>query len=291
MYSKSNRGFTLIELLVVIAIIAILAAILFPVFAQAREKARQASCLNNMKQLGLGFMQYSQDNDEYLTPEFWWSGQTWAGHIYPYVKSAGVYHCPDDSTATQVIGGKSYTGVSYGMNDDLTPGNVPGSIPWGPSYGLAHFPSPSNIVLLFEVTGCPVDVTTPDEGTSNGSAASATGYNSAGGHGFMASWANVPDGHWGGGAGPSNLSYAEGFNVSGRGAAIGSKPQHTDGSTFLALDGHVKYLRPEKVSTGWGSGSTTNYQDQDWSQEAAGSDSLSGNASGSIKFTLTFSAN
>ena len=63
---RRRQGFTLIELLVVIAIIAILAAILFPVFAKAREKARQISCTSNMKQLGLAFMQYQQDNDEVL---------------------------------------------------------------------------------------------------------------------------------------------------------------------------------------------------------------------------------
>src|ERR1700734_1523997 len=62
--TRTQTAFTLIELLVVIAIIAILAAILFPVFAQAREKARQATCISNMKQLGLGFAQYTQDYDE-----------------------------------------------------------------------------------------------------------------------------------------------------------------------------------------------------------------------------------
>jgi prepilin-type N-terminal cleavage/methylation domain-containing protein/prepilin-type processing-associated H-X9-DG protein len=115
--SKTRPGFTLIELLVVIAIIAILAAILFPVFAQAREKARQVGCLSNMKQLGLGFRMYMQDWDErlpggapYTSKPYAgdWVGMTkWggpctekypmlpeAGSLFPYVKNAQVYVCP-----------------------------------------------------------------------------------------------------------------------------------------------------------------------------------------------------
>src|ERR1700712_3723500 len=97
-----RTGFTLIELLVVIAIIAILAAILFPVFAQAREKARQISCLSNEKQLGIALMQYTQDYDEfypcgnYVTGGHY--GQGWAGVLYTYVKSANVFACPDDDS-------------------------------------------------------------------------------------------------------------------------------------------------------------------------------------------------
>ena len=108
--ATKHTGFTLIELLVVIAIIAILAAILFPVFAQAREKARQISCVSNLKQLGLGFMQYVQDNDETFPSV--WNGQSnqvssgdiryWPYAIYPYVKSVGVYHCPDDVSTNAV---------------------------------------------------------------------------------------------------------------------------------------------------------------------------------------------
>src|SRR5215469_16047426 len=101
--SNTRKGFTLIELLVVIAIIAILAAILFPVFAKVREKARQTSCASNLKQLGLGYIQYYQDYDENFpcgtAGAAAWprAGIGWAGQIYPYVKSPGVYACPDDA--------------------------------------------------------------------------------------------------------------------------------------------------------------------------------------------------
>ena len=103
-----RRGFTLIELLVVIAIIAILAAILFPVFAKAREKARQASCLSNIKQISLGFLMYCQDYDE-RTPCNYWNvapvtvqGFTTAYFssmtaTYPYVKNSQIFQCPSAS--------------------------------------------------------------------------------------------------------------------------------------------------------------------------------------------------
>jgi prepilin-type N-terminal cleavage/methylation domain-containing protein/prepilin-type processing-associated H-X9-DG protein len=93
-----SKGFTLIELLVVIAIIAILAAILFPVFAKVREKARQTSCLSNEKQIGLGIIQYVSDYDSTFPmacDTSWHNG--WAFAIQPYVKSDNVFLCPDDS--------------------------------------------------------------------------------------------------------------------------------------------------------------------------------------------------
>jgi prepilin-type N-terminal cleavage/methylation domain-containing protein/prepilin-type processing-associated H-X9-DG protein len=98
--SRKKSGFTLIELLVVIAIIAILAAILFPVFAKVREKARQISCASNLKQMALGILQYQQDYDE-VFPMGWTATATgwygWPTEIAPYIKSTGVLVCPDDS--------------------------------------------------------------------------------------------------------------------------------------------------------------------------------------------------
>ncbi len=104
-----KKGFTLIELLVVIAIIAILAAILFPVFARAREKARQTSCLSNLKQFGLGLMMYAQDYDEMLpvraytgTDLVYPNGTTgttylWYHMLYPYLKNWQMMQCPSSS--------------------------------------------------------------------------------------------------------------------------------------------------------------------------------------------------
>lgn len=133
---KPKAGFTLIELLIVIAIITILAAILFPVFASAREKSRQGACLSNEKQLGLALLQYAQDYDEGLPmrlfgsyPDQW----QWCDATYPYVKSVGVFACPsmaNTGTVGPVIGTSwnattqmtqlkidSTHNLSYGIND------------------------------------------------------------------------------------------------------------------------------------------------------------------------------
>lgn len=106
-HKRPGKGaFTLIELLVVIAIIALLAAILFPVFARARENARRSSCMSNVKQIGLGILQYTQDYDERL-PQGFQTGVRWSDLIQPYTKSTQVLRCPSDP---------AITGRSYGLN-------------------------------------------------------------------------------------------------------------------------------------------------------------------------------
>ncbi len=123
MTTRTRKGFTLIELLVVIAIIAILAAILFPVFARARENARRASCSSNLKQIGLGIMQYTQDYDE-LYPVRANGAGTWAQMIQPYVKSTQLFKCPSNSSTEVMADGKAPNPnipVSYATSARLMP--------------------------------------------------------------------------------------------------------------------------------------------------------------------------
>jgi len=148
-----RTGFTLIELLVVIAIIAILAAILFPVFAKAREKARQSSCASNLKQLGLAFLMYSQDYDERL-PSYRMANSSpgcqinWWNQIPPYVKNTQIFICP----STQF----SYPSGGYGAN-------LSHVSPCGSCVAMGTIARPAQAFMLWDAaidgcaTGSPVD--------------------------------------------------------------------------------------------------------------------------------------
>ncbi len=158
MRTQQKTGFTLIELLVVIAIIAILAAILFPVFARARENARRTACLSNVKQIGLGLMQYTQDYDEKMPAEVAYTGQTqlppdgyfwsntywfWQQIIYPYVKTSEVYFCPSSSTQPRHGNGNAapFYG-NYGANQNVIDGK-----------SLAAFNAPASTYAMMDWGG------------------------------------------------------------------------------------------------------------------------------------------
>src|SRR5690348_6044896 len=157
-------AFTLIELLVVIAIIAILAAILFPVFAQAREKARQATSLSNLKQIGLGMLMYTQDYDEIYVPwalrdfknnvdvkDQYGVALSWDRLIYPYTKNNGVLACPSDSGSTRAHV------PPYGLviRSYTYPGSIGGGLcPITQPRAEASVPKPAQTVMLIERDNC-----------------------------------------------------------------------------------------------------------------------------------------
>ncbi len=237
---SAGRGFTLIELLVVIAIIAILAAILFPVFASAREKARQTSCASNEKQLGLAFIQYAQDYDE-IMPCYWNSGAptnttvNWAYEIYPYVKATAVYACPDDLT-TPANGTLAKCSYCYNSNLEYYFGTAE-------YINIAKMNAPASTVLLVETDGGGMQ----------------SQFNPAG---FRSDYSPWGDGYNQDGSVNSNTAYRTGLmgnrafaaNIS---ATTDTSARHTGGSNFLACDGHVKWLKGEMVSNGQGLGPTS----------------------------------
>ncbi len=154
-----RRGFTLIELLVVIAIIAILAAILFPVFAKAREKARTSSCLNNCKQLGLAIMQYAQDYDERYPLAVYYDGagvlRFWIDGILPYAKNQQLLDCPSHrgapstcTTCSNSIAFGRFGDLGYGFNHYYT--NYPSGFVGLGGRPMAEVSRPAEVFMVMD---------------------------------------------------------------------------------------------------------------------------------------------
>jgi len=259
------QAFTLIELLVVVAIIALLAAILFPVFNQAREDGRRASCQSNLRQLGLGFIQYTQDYDEYWPVGVGAAagsayGTGWAGPIYTYVKNQQVYTCPSDPAAPGGYWAGVYPGtseLSYVYNENfstwagnsaispimnaqlggssltvvLSEGSYTGSTT-GSTLGFY----PSNFMSgQYQIHGQSYDL------DSN----SQLGFSPDG----LGGWSNVSGSliEWGNLALNERNASGDFLNCAGTGLNPG---RHFGGGNFLLADGHVKWYLGSAVACG-----------------------------------------
>jgi prepilin-type N-terminal cleavage/methylation domain-containing protein/prepilin-type processing-associated H-X9-DG protein len=211
---RKGNGFTLIELLVVIAIIAILAAILFPVFARARENARKANCLSNLKQLATAALAYAQDYDENLvkcyearssgggytyTTRWYWESASNPGMLAPYIKNTQIFKCP--------------SGGAYGANRTVFRDGTTAT-------NLAQIMEPAETVMLGDMLGNGGDPYTGTGGaTHNG--------------GQIAPPSKIPN-------------YGPGTNCNGRGlVAI----RHSGMANFAFVDGHVKTMKWEATET------------------------------------------
>ena len=266
---RVRSAFTLIELLVVIGIIAVIAAILFPVFAGIRERGRRTQCLSNERQLGMAILQYAGDNNEtlFVAKAYSMGGLGWAGECYPYVKSAAVFRCPNDATSdvragdTGSLGGWALSAVSYGFNSNLAGQQVP-ALPNSrpiPSVALGQVIAPARTVLLFEISDSVVPLAVPsaDDESAWGNVARGAapigpkgpisdptfpmGYSST----SLSTLASFATGNMGGML--LNGATKDGITLPG---AKGSKPRHGDGANYAACDGHVVWLRSEQVSPG-----------------------------------------
>ncbi|MGQ9731461.1 MAG: DUF1559 family PulG-like putative transporter [Candidatus Zipacnadales bacterium] len=271
-----KKGFTLIELLVVIAIIAILAAILFPVFARAREKARQTNCLSNLKQIGMALMMYGDDYDETLPMSYYYVNGAnsaagyvqWSGLIGPYVKNWGLFVCnshkvrgwaptcfttppvypPPGQTPLRPVNDVQAPRLSYVANELVCPRKKYASVPQQ-CVSQSMIEAPAEVIFATEYTDyiqCLLD-TSPTGGDAIKShrPTNAVSMNGAvfDGESYVPGtpvYALTPQQCW------DAIAAAEASNAMGKHHICYINPKaHNDGTNYVFCDGHAKYYKLE----------------------------------------------
>jgi prepilin-type N-terminal cleavage/methylation domain-containing protein/prepilin-type processing-associated H-X9-DG protein len=236
-----RRAFTLIELLVVIAIIAILAAILFPVFAQAREKARAISCLSNMKQLGTAIAMYTQDYDETYpqgVPDTWWN-DLWTVTTQPYIKNVQILRCPSDTNAREA--GMDWAGPRLSVAAN-------GLVKWMPADGQNH------LLGVMGAAGASVEGTAAS--ASIGRPADTILLAEKHDPGNVMWWGprsiyyadSVWNAQWGCGSIPDGSRNPNNAYPTGPNGCVPDK--HSGMSNFTFADGHAKAMKPAQTNPG-----------------------------------------
>jgi len=301
-------GFTLIELLAVIGIIAVIAAVLFPVFASVRERGRRTVCLSNERQLGMAMLQYVADSGETFPGGFMWAGDKWVSQTYPYVKAAAPFGCPSAAGPAyyEAAAFPNSLPVGYGLNSDLARHQFTLDFSTGKivqpaeGSGPADLTAPAKTVLFFEVDhgGTALDV---GPQTLDGSVlgnAGTTGSAESDGKGGTLTDATYPlttsifgkalyaTGNVGG-------RLLNGATKDGKTVGSGSAPRHAGGANYVACDGHAMWLRPEAVSGGDNAMSPDCSQGTESSRTGGCAEQWPAKADGTAggKYTLTFSRN
>lgn len=258
--TASGKGFTLIELLVVIAIIALLAAILFPVFSRARENARRSSCQSNLKQMGLGMLQYSQDYDERTVAAYFGSNNLtrindtaasnynykWMDAIYPYIKNEGVFSCPSDSGDRRKFNYLQNASAHFGSytlnNTYINTGDIATSPTSSNQSGkdlihIARIAAPATTIWVMDNNG-------KDYASNN----------------YFTFWYSLADGVnmvGDSSASPPEFRYGASGGPSGTQNDVVTTGRHLDTTNVLFVDGHVKSMKIADINTRRAVGAST----------------------------------